>query len=146
MALLLAGDEIDPVVRGLVVRSSRCVTLRTVGKGVRFPDHNASCTRRWPRRGATHLTRGGPKSPLTKTVALPVSPPAEIARGNPASLRRGLRPDRDAVRQQPGLDVAPERDQKPPRHRHDGDPPRAPLQRADPPAEPCGERAAAGLV
>ena len=76
MAVLLAEGQIDLVVRGLVVRSGCRVTLHTAGKGVCFPGHNASCTRRWPRRGATHLTRGGPRSPLTKTVALPVSPPA----------------------------------------------------------------------
>src|SRR6202043_2056849 len=42
----------------------------------------------------------------------------------------------------PGLDVAPQRDQQLPRHCHDGDPPRAPLQRADALTKPRGECAA----
>src|SRR5271166_4184992 len=69
------------------------------------------------------------------------------ARGNAVGLRGGAcrRPDLDAVGHHAGLDVAPERDQQLSRHRHDGDPPRASLQRADALAEPCRERAV-GLV
>src|SRR4051812_45653248 len=52
------------------------VTLHAVGS-CRGPHHNASCTRRsLPQRDATHLKRGGIGPPKTKTVALPVSPPA----------------------------------------------------------------------
>src|SRR5664280_1585128 len=46
-----------------------------------------------PRRDATHLKRGGIVPPKTKTVALPVSPPATAAGGNSClSMRRLLSP------------------------------------------------------
>src|SRR4051794_2377998 len=38
----------------------------------------------WPRRGATHLKRGGGLPPSTKTVALPAPPPAGVPAPPPA--------------------------------------------------------------
>src|SRR5215210_7956693 len=81
MVLLLVGK------RQSCAPGPRCPqqSLRNLaygGKGRRPPRpqclmHEALApARRWPRRGATHLTRGGPSPPLTKTVALPPSPPA----------------------------------------------------------------------
>src|SRR6266853_3728156 len=98
-----------------------------------------------PRSDATHLKRGGCRPPKKKTVALPVSPPAVMRPAAiPASLCRGVYrgPDLDALRHNPGFDIAPQRDQQLPRHCHDGDPPRASLQHADALTEPCGERTA----
>ena len=59
---------------------------------------------------ATHLKRGGCRPPKKKTVALPVSPPAVmLPAAIPASLCRGvcLGPDLDALRHNPGFDIAP---------------------------------------
>jgi hypothetical protein len=66
-----------------------------------------------PRRDATHLKRGGVVSPMTKTVALPLSPPAAMPLTATFHLccGRSLRPYLDAGEQDPRLDVAPERDQ-----------------------------------
>src|SRR5258707_11390318 len=95
------------------------------------------------RRDGTHLKRGGVVPPKKKTVALPVSPPANAAGGN--SYLCGdccLRPDLGASRYHPRLCVAPERDQQLARHGHNGDPPCAPGQRADALAEPLCQLAA----
>src|SRR4051794_41935727 len=43
----------------------------------------------WPRRGATHLERGGGLPPPTKTVALPAPPPAGVP---PEAAPRAIRP------------------------------------------------------
>ena len=83
-----------------------------------------------PQKDATHLKHGGMKPPKTKTVALPVSPPAVIA---PAAILSALccdlclRPDLDTLRYHSSLDVTPKRDQELSCHCHDGDPPRATL-------------------
>jgi hypothetical protein len=69
-----------------------------------------------------------------------------VACGNPFNLRRGFFcSDLDALRHHAGLDIAPKRDQQLSCHRHNGDPPGAPLQCADTFAEPYRERAV-GLV
>ena len=64
--------------------------------------------------------------------------------GNSVGSRHGvcLRPDLDAIGQSSGFEVTPERDQQFSCHRDDRNSPGAPLQRADPRAEPGCERAA----
>src|SRR3546814_16459455 len=89
-----------------------------------------------PRRDATHLKRGGPTPPMTKTVALPSSPPVGVP---PASIR--LRFHGYALRHGAGLDVAPECDEELARHGDDRDPAGTPSQGTDAIPEPPGKRA-----
>ncbi len=112
----------------VLYRSDRCVTLHAVGaaqprtimphaRGVAPARRNPPETRQLL---ATKEEDG--RAPRTAVGG-------DAACGNPFDLRGNvcLRPELDAVRHHPGLNVAPERDQQLPRHCHDGDPPRAPL-------------------
>src|ERR1035437_5662669 len=95
-------------------RSYGCVTLHAVGPGARSRTRMPHARGAAPARRATHLKRGGVVPPKKKTVALPVSPPANAAGGNSClSMRRLLSPP--GSRRQPVLPrlcVAPERDQQ----------------------------------
>src|SRR6476659_1730340 len=82
-------------------RSYGCVTLHAVGPGARSRTIMPHA-RGVDRRDATHLKRGGVVPPKKKTVALPVSPPANAAGGNSClSMRRRLSPP--GSRRQPVL-------------------------------------------
>src|SRR3546814_9568252 len=73
---------------------------------------------------------------MTKTVALPSSPPVGVP---PASIR--LRFHGYALRHGAGLDVAPECDEELARHGDDRDPAGTPSQGTDAIPEPPGKRA-----
>ena len=84
--------------RAVLSRSRSCITLHAVGS-VAGPAPECLMHEAWPRQNTTHLKRGGLTLPMTKTVALPVSPPmiaspAAIspmprARHPPAAARSG---------------------------------------------------------
>src|SRR6476469_10020967 len=124
-------------------RSYGCVTLHAVGSGARSRTIMPHA-RGVARRDATHLKRGGVVPPKKKTVAFPVSPPANAAGGNSClSMRRRLSPP--GSRRQPVLpwSLRSARAQSTacapwPQ----GDPPCAPGQRADALAEPLRQLAA----
>src|SRR5664280_659513 len=97
-----------------------------------------------PRRDATHLKSGGVVPPKTKTVALPVSPPATAAGGNSClSMRRLLSPPGSRRQPVPPPSLRSARARSTAwRHGHNGDPPCAPGQRADALSEPLCQLAA----
>src|SRR5271166_5759596 len=125
----------------VLYRSNSCITLHAVGA-------TGPRTRMPHARGVAPVRRDPPETRWLLATndedgrAPRIAVDGNAARGNPVGLGGGAgrRPDLDAVRHHAGLDVAPERDQQLSRHRHDGDPPRASLQRADALAEPGGER------
>ena len=104
-------------------------------------------------RGAAPVRRDPPETRRHETAqnedgrAPRIAAGGDRARGNPVSLccDLGLRPELDTLWQHPSLDVTPKRNQELSGHCHDGNPPRAPLERADALAEPCRERAR-GLI
>ena len=102
--ILIDGTSAHRWVRGHRVSQLRLRHL-TCGRGrSTVPHHNALMTRRSP-GDATHLKRGGVVPPKKKTVAFPVSPPANAA-GGISCLSCGdgyLRPDLGASRYYPGL-------------------------------------------
>src|SRR3990172_5865869 len=88
-----------------------------------------------PRRDATHLKRGG-LAANDEDGRAPLSPG-----GIPPSANVVLRTDLYAVGHEPGFDIAPQRNEKLARHRHDRDPPRAAGEPANALAEPNAEHA-----
>ena len=84
--------------RAVLSRSRSCITLHAVGS-VAGPAPECLMHEAWPRQNTTHLKRGGLTLPMTKTVALPVSPPMTAspaaispmprARHPPAAARSG---------------------------------------------------------
>jgi hypothetical protein len=112
----------------VLYRSDRCVTLHAVGaaqpRTIMPHARGVAPARRDPPETRQLLATKEDDGRAPRTAV-----GGDAACGNPFDLRGNvcLRPDLDAVRRHPGLNVAPERDQQLPRHCHDGDPPRAPL-------------------